>query len=152
HVDVLQAVHRVAADADRARLADAELGELADGFISERARARHHADAPLLVDVARHDADLDLARRDHARAVRPNELRGAVLLAHAVAHLDHVAHRDALGDTDDEVEVRLDRLPDRRRGERRRDVDHRSVHAGFFFCIFYRPKDGNALEALARFF
>src|SRR5690606_36671820 len=149
-VDVLQAVHRVAADADGRRLADAKLGELAHRLVGERARARDDAHAPLLVDVARHDADLDLARRDDARAVRADEERPAALLAHAVAHLDHVAHRDALGDADDEVEVGLHGLPDRRGGEGRRDVDHRRVHARLLLGLGDGGEDGNALEVLAR--
>ena len=46
---------------------------LAHGFIRQRAGARDDADRARLVDVARHDADLALARRDDAGAVRADE-------------------------------------------------------------------------------
>ena len=111
HVEVLQAVDRVAADADARRLAEAELHQLADRFVGQRARARHHADAALLVDVARHDADLDFVGRDHAGAVGTDQQRLAAL--HPVAGADHVAHRDAFGDADDQIELGIDRLVDR---------------------------------------
>ena len=45
-------------------------------------------------------------------------------------HLHHVEHRDALGDADDQRDLRIDRLEDRVGGERRRHVDHRRVGAG----------------------
>ncbi len=48
-----------------------------------------------------------------------------LLPLHPVARADHVAHRDAFGDADDEVEPGVDRLVDRRGGERRRHVDRR---------------------------
>ena len=54
-------------------LAEAEVRELPDGFVGERAAAAHDADRALLVDVARHDADLALAGRDDAGAVRADE-------------------------------------------------------------------------------
>ena len=68
-------VDRVAADADAGRLADAERGELADGLVGQRARARDDADVARLVDVAGHDADLALAGRDDAGAVRADQAR-----------------------------------------------------------------------------
>src|SRR5476651_2386127 len=74
-LDEVGAIHRVAADADAGRLAEADSRGLGHGFIGERARARDDADLAALVDVARHDADLALARRDHARAVRPDQAR-----------------------------------------------------------------------------
>src|SRR5882724_2184253 len=149
NVDVLDAVDRIAADADAGGLAEAELGELADGFISERAGARHDADRPPLVDVPRHDADLDLVRRDDARAVRPDE-QGALAL-HLVLGAHHVAHRDALGDADHEIEVCLDRLLDRGGGARRRHIDHRDIGAGRLLRVGHVAEDRNALEVLAGF-
>ncbi len=64
HVDVVRADDRVAADADAGRLAEAEVGELPDGLVGQRAGAADDADVPgrRLVDVAGHDADLALAR------------------------------------------------------------------------------------------
>src|SRR5215213_8944816 len=71
HVDVLEPVDRIAADADRARLAEADLRELRDRLVGERAGAADDADPALPVNVPGHDADLDLVGRDQARAVRP---------------------------------------------------------------------------------
>jgi len=50
-----------------------ESGELADGFVGERAGARDDADATFLVDVAGHDADLAFAGTYYSRAIWPNE-------------------------------------------------------------------------------
>ena len=61
-VDVLQAVDRIAADADAGRLSEPQVHQLADRLVGERAGTRHDADAALLVDVPGHDADLDLIR------------------------------------------------------------------------------------------
>src|SRR5678815_4220412 len=94
-VDVLQPVDRVAADADARRLAEPLLAQLADRFIGERARPRYHADRPFFVDMAEHDADLDLVRRDYARAVGADQFRALAL--HFVLGAYHVAHRYALG-------------------------------------------------------
>jgi hypothetical protein len=116
HVDVLEAVDRVAADAHRAALAEADLGELRHRFIGQRARAADHADAALAVDVARHDADLDLVGRDRARAVGAQQQRllaaGGFLGLHLVAHLEHVLDGDAFGDADGQVQVGFHRFPD----------------------------------------
>ena len=71
HVDEVGALDRVAADADAVDLAEAGVGGLAHGFVGERARARDDADRARLVDVARHDADLALARRDDAGQFGP---------------------------------------------------------------------------------
>src|SRR4029079_4427563 len=72
-VDEVDAADGVAADADAGRLADPERRELADRLVGERAGARQDADRALLVDVARHDADLALAGGDDAGAVRADE-------------------------------------------------------------------------------
>src|SRR3989338_7899785 len=83
HIDMLHAVDRIAADADAGRLPHAQRGELPDRLVSQRAGARYHADAALLVDVPRHDADLDFVRRNQPRTVRPDQY-GALAL-HPVA-------------------------------------------------------------------
>ena len=57
-VDEAGAVDRVAADADAGALADAQVRELPDALVGQRARAADHADAARLVDIAGHDADL----------------------------------------------------------------------------------------------
>ncbi len=66
-VQVRGAVDRVAADADAGGLADAAAGELPDGFVGQRAAARHHADMALLVNVAGRNADAAAALRILAR-------------------------------------------------------------------------------------
>src|SRR6202000_638326 len=71
-VDEVQAVDRVAADADAGGLAQAFVGGLEHGFIGQRARTRHDADLARLVDMTGHDADLRLAGGDDAGAVRPD--------------------------------------------------------------------------------
>ena len=128
-VDEGRADDRVAADADAGRLAEARGGELADRFVGERAAARDDADAPWLVDVAGHDADLGLAGRDDAGAVRADQPRRGWSLEVALDP-DHVEDRDAFGDADDERDAGVGRLEDRVGGERRRHEDHRGVGAG----------------------
>ncbi len=48
---------------------EADLGELGDRFVGQRAGARDDTDASLAVDVTGHDADLDFVRRDQTGAV-----------------------------------------------------------------------------------
>src|ERR1700678_3561513 len=146
-INMLQAVDRIAADAHARRLSEAEFHQLADGLVGERTGARHHADAPLLVDVAGHDADLDLIRCDHSRTVRSDEQ--GLLAAHSIAGGDHVAHRHALGDADDQIEFGVDRLIDGGGGEGRRHIDHRYRRAGPFPGFFRVAVDGDPLETLS---
>src|SRR5215217_4128014 len=133
HIDELCALHRVAADADRRGLAEAFAGGLENGFIGQRAGTRHDADLARLENVARHDADLALAGRHDAGAVRADQTRFRV--RERSLHLHHVEHRNALGDADDERDLGLDRLADRVRGAGWRHVDHAGVAAGFFLRL-----------------
>src|SRR5512146_1231880 len=71
-IDEVRAVHRIAADADAGRLAEAGGGGLRHSFIGEGARPRHNAHAARAVDMPRHDADLALVWGDDPRAVRPD--------------------------------------------------------------------------------
>src|SRR5690606_34802410 len=112
-VGVLEAVDRVAADADGRGLSQAERGELADRLVGQGAGARYHPDAALHVDVARHDADLEFIGSDDTGAIGSEQQRLLAVAAHPVAYDDHVAHRDAFRDADDEVEIGVDRFPDR---------------------------------------
>jgi len=59
----------IAADADAGGLADAELRQLMDGFVGQRAAAADDADVSLLVNAARHDADFAFTRRNDAWTV-----------------------------------------------------------------------------------
>src|SRR6266702_74893 len=81
-------------------------------------------------------------RRRDPGAVGADELRPPAL--HPVLGADHVAHRDALGDADHQVEVRLHRLVDRRGGERRRHVDHRDIRAGLLLRFLHRGENRDA--------
>jgi len=74
-IEKRSADYGIAADADAGGLADSELRQLMDGFVGQGAAAADDADVSLLVDAARHDADLAFAGRDDARAVRPDEPR-----------------------------------------------------------------------------
>ncbi len=128
HVDEVHAAHRVAADADAGALAEAEARGLEHRLVGQRAGARHDADPAGLVDEARHDADLGLARRDYARAVRADEAR--VVALEGLADTDHVVDRDALGDADDQLDAGVGGLEDRVGRAGRRHVDHADVGAG----------------------
>jgi hypothetical protein len=75
HVDVLETVDRVATNAHGGGLAQADFGQHGHGFVRQRARTRHHTDAALAVNVARHDADLDFVGRDDAGAVGAQQQR-----------------------------------------------------------------------------
>src|ERR1700693_1201249 len=128
HVDEFGALHRIAADADARRLAEAFDGGLEHRLVGERARARHDADLAALVDVAGHDADLALARRDHARAGRTDEPRlGA---RERALDFHHVEHRDALGDAHDQRHLGGDRLENSVGGAGRRHGDRTRVGGG----------------------
>ena len=109
-------------------LAEALVGGLEHRFVGERARARDDADAALLEDGARHDADLALVRGQHAGAVRPDQPR--LRAVERALDPDHVEHRNALGDGDDQRHLGVDRLEDRIRGEGRRHVDDAGGGAG----------------------
>ena len=127
-VEEVRADDRVAADPDAGRLSDPELRQLPDRLIGQRARARNHADVAFLVDVARHDADLALARRDDARAVRPDQPR--VLALQELPRPHHVERRNAFGDADDQRHAGVGGFHDRVGRERRRHEDHGRIRAG----------------------
>ena len=99
------------------------------------------------MNVPRHDADLDLIRRDNTRTVRTEQQCASSL--HPVARANHVTHRNALGNADDEIQIGIHRLVDRGRGERRRHVNHAHIRAGRVFRFLYGRVDRNALEVLA---
>src|SRR4051812_47149991 len=125
-VDEARARHRVAADADDARVAEAALGQLVADLVGQRAGARDDADVALLEEGGRDDPDVGLARREDARAVGADQPRGAVALELGVdAQL--VVGRDALGDRDDQLDAGVGGLEDRVGGEARRHEDHRRV-------------------------
>ena len=148
-VQVLQAVDRVAADADASRLPKPQLRELMDCLVSEGAGARDHADRAFFVNVAGHDADFDFVRGDDAGAVGANQDR--LGRAHCGAHGYHIERRNAFGDAHDDFDPGGERFFDRGGGERRRDINHRHVGAGFFFGGGDRIKNGHAFDFAAAF-
>src|SRR5258705_2859002 len=121
HVDELGAFDRIAADADSGRLPQALVGRLEHRFIGQRARAADDPDAALLEDVGGHDPDLTLFGRQNAGAIWPDQPRFGT--TQSAFDPDHVEHWNALGDGDDKRHFGVDRLEDRIRGERRRDID-----------------------------
>src|SRR5205085_1631059 len=72
-VDERRAWHRVAADADDRRVAEAALGQLVADLVGQRARARDDADVALAEERGRDDPDVRLAGRQHAGAVGADE-------------------------------------------------------------------------------
>ena len=124
----LQAVYEVGsregitADANHERLTEASLGGLIDGFVGEGTRTRDDADAATLVDEARHDANLALARCDDARAVGTDHPSFALSLEY-VCDADHVVLGDAFCDADDERYLGLNGFLDAFCGEWWRDED-----------------------------
>src|ERR1700730_1574217 len=150
HVEMLEPVDRIATDAYRRRLSQVEFCQLRNGLVGQRPRSRYHADAPFAMNVAGHDADLDLVRRDNAGAVRPEQQRLRAL--HTITGANHVADRNALGDTNHQIELRVDGFVDRGRGKGRRYVNDADRRAGGLLCFAYRRVDRNALEVLSRLF
>ena len=136
HVDELGALHRVAADADRRRLAEARVRRLLDRFISKSAGARDNAHRPLAEDVARHDADLAFLGREHARAVRPDQARLGT--AKRPLHAHHVEHRNAFRDADDQRNFGIDGFENGVGRKRRRHVDGARRRTGLRLGFLHR--------------
>src|SRR4029077_3571495 len=83
-----------------------------------------------LEDVAGHDADLAFAGGHHARAIGTDQARFRA--AQRALDLDHVEHRDAFGDADDERDLGVDRFGDRVGGAGGRHIDDAGVAPGRF--------------------
>jgi hypothetical protein len=149
YVDVLQAIDWITSDPNSARLPQSQLGQLSHCLVRQRAGTRDDADTALAVNVARHDADLQFVGRDRARAIRTKQQRAFGVLTHLIAHYDHIAHGNAFGDADNEVEIGVDRFPDRVRSARRWNVDHRNVGAGLLLRFHDGAEDRNTLEIFA---
>ena len=150
-VEEVGADDRIAADADRRRLANAAHRQLVDRLVGQRARAGDDADPAGQKNSGRHNADLALAGRDDAGAVRPDQARVAAL--HEAPRLDHVARGNAFGDADDQRHPGIDGFHDGISRKRRRNEDDGCVGAGFFHGFANRVEDGPAFvggAALAR--
>ncbi len=171
--DVVQPLHRIAADAHACGLADLPGAALPHRFVSQCPAARD--DAHLLprpgfaggqMNVAGHDADLAFAGRDDARAVGADKHRrvgggkravGWVGIAtadrplppaHAFEvrlHLHHVQHRNAFSDRDDGLDSRIGGFHDRVGGEGWGDEDHRRIRARRLNRLPNRVEDRQAI-------
>lgn len=136
---------RVTADPDARRLPETELGELVHGLISERAATRYDADGAGLVDVAGHDADLALTRRDDAGTIRAYEARSRACVE-VPLHTHHVEYGNSLGNADNQRHAGIGGFHDRIGGKRWRDVDDRCIGTGGSHGLCHRVKDGDPLE------
>src|SRR5665811_1630722 len=128
HRDEFGALDRITADADRGGLPQVLAAGLEHRLVGQRAGTRDDAHFARLEDVARHDADLAFARRHHARAIGADQPRFRA--GERALDLDHVHHRDALGDADDERDLGLDRFANRIGRAGRRHINHGGVAAG----------------------
>src|SRR5574341_466335 len=133
----------VTADADAGGLADPPARELADDLVGQRPAPRDHADRPGPVDVARHDPDLRLARRDDAGAVRSDQ--PARLVREEVLDPDHVGDRDPLRDADDQGDPGGGGFHDGVSRSHRGHEDERAVGALVLHGLGHGVPDGEAL-------
>ena len=120
-----------------------------DRLVGERARARDDADVARLVDVAGHDADLALARRDDARAVRADQRD--VRVARSSTRLRLTMSSAGMPSVMQTIELDARRrgLEDRVGGARRRHEDDRRVGAGLLDRLGDGVEHRDALVNLA---
>lgn len=147
-VDEVRALDGVAADTDGGRLADARVRELERRLVGEGSGARDESDVAGLADGARCDAELRLLGGEEAGAVRADEAR--LFALHIAAHFHHVEHGNVLGDADDEVELRVNRLKDGVRRKARGDVDDGCRCARCLDGIGDGVEDRDAVDVLPR--
>ncbi len=140
HIDKAHAMDGVTANAHACGLTQAVVGGLEDRLIGQGPGARHNADLARFVNMAWHDADLAFTRRDHTRAIRPDQYR--VGLTEGRLHPNHVQHRNMLGDAYDDLNARVDRLEHGVCRKRCWHVDHAGIRAGFGDCISHRVEHG----------
>ncbi len=103
------------------------------------------------MDVSWHDADLGLPRRDKSWTIRADQ--PAMAFIQSFFDLDHVQHRNPLGDADDQVNAVGDIFQHRVFGKFSGNINDRRIGAGRFFRFFDAVKYRyplNALSALAR--
>eukprot|EP00920_Eleutheroschizon_duboscqi_P035924 GHVT01086968.1.p1 GENE.GHVT01086968.1~~GHVT01086968.1.p1 ORF type:complete len:241 (-),score=21.34 GHVT01086968.1:64-786(-) len=115
-------------------------------FIREGPAARHDAHDPLLMDEAWHDANLRFIDRNHARAVRSDQTDVAAV--ERTLDLDHVVHRNAFCNTDDQLHAGIGCFQDRIGAKRRGHENQRGVALGFLHGIAHRVEHRNALDLL----
>ncbi len=79
------------------------------------------------MDVTRHNADFACVRRNHARAVRPDQ-RGFGALKRTL-HTHHIQHRNAFGNANDQLELCVDSFKNGIGCKWWRYIDRRSIRA-----------------------
>ena len=142
-IDKRRAHDRVAADADTGRLSQPQTRQLPNCFIGERAAAADDTDLARLVNVAGHDADFALTRRDDARAIRTDQSAGAVF--EETRGAGHIENRDTLRDGDNDRDAGVRGLHDGVRGRRRRHENHGGIRAGLAHGVGNRVEERKAL-------
>ncbi len=92
------------------------------------------------MDMARHDANLALARCNHSRAIWTDEAHAKLIAA--LFSDEHVERRNSFGNTNDEFNTRLGCFKDRVFAKGGRHVNNRSIGLcrgiSFGHCIEYR--------------
>src|SRR5262245_15030971 len=127
------AIDRIAPDADAGGHADAQLLHLRRRLIAQRARAADDADRAALIDMAGHDAKHRLTRADDAGAVRADQAHAVLALValHEAFHPDHVLGRNAVCDSDADLDAGVRRFHDRVSGKGRWYENDTGGGAGF---------------------
>src|SRR5580704_19214102 len=141
--------YRIAANSNTGRLPDSQQRQLIHRFIRKGARARYHADLARLVDVAGHDPDLALARRDDTGAVGADKPR--LLPAQVALDLDHIEDGDAFSDAYYQLDPGIRGFHDRIARERWRNIDHADVASGCLARLLDGVENRDPFEARSAF-
>src|SRR5262245_10811216 len=149
NIDKFKPMHRIAADAHAARLAHAPPGSLVHCRMRQRPAPLNHADSARPMNVPWHDADLTLPRGNGAGAIGTQELGSSSL--QISFHSDHVPHRDAFSNTDDQRNARVRRFHNRICGEWRGYIDHADIGCRLANGARDGIEDRNAFEPAAPF-
>ena len=140
---MVSAVYGIPPDADAGGLAVPGAGNLPNSLISKSSRTGNDAHLARLVNVAGHDADFALVGSDDTRTIGTDQ--ACVGSGQARLDLGHVANGDALGDGDDEGNLRIDGLHNRIGGEGRRHEDSGGVSPLLPDCFLYGIVYGDAI-------
>ena len=127
HIHKVHTAHRITTDTNTSALAQAKASRLENCFIGQCAGPGHNADLAGLVYEPGHDANLCFTRRNHARAIRPNETR--VVTLQGFLDANHIVHRNAFRDTDDQRNACIGGFQNGVSSARGRDVDHADISA-----------------------
>ena len=138
---------RISANAHAGRLPKPGIGELRDRLVRERAAARNHADAPLAVNRAGHNADFALARGNQPRTIRADQARG--FIRQVVFDFEHVQNRDVLGNAHDQRQARIGGLHNGVRSKGRGNEIGRCRGTGLCHRFGDRVKHRHPIRAFA---